>query len=237
MSNYLNKNKEYIDNNVNNIDVIFNDELSLKGEDLEAFLKTLPNVTEYGKGIASMNGITKHLKIPKSASSKPTARYQALIVNTANLLEPGEHWFLMGTDWGGANPLEGQSFYFDSYGRPLELIYQQAGTNIPRNLDLQKWQPINQSSYQSLGTNACGYYLFSVLHLMNQQNLSPQAIGRVLDTEYMNKKSSIFHRDHVIDVQTALSNDLSALKNAETLGSIYTPSAEWYKKLRSELYD
>lgn len=234
-------NKKYLLENANAIDALFNDELSLKGNDLRTFLKSLPNVTNYGLpvtgGIANMDGIPLHLSVSKHFSDKPESRYQVLIVNTSSLVEPGEHWFILGSDWGGKNPIVGDHFLFDSYGRTLGEIYEEADEKIPKNIALDKWNPINSSTYQSLGTNVCGYYCLDVLSLLNDENISIKHVGKMLDQKYLNKRHPIFRRSHLFNTETALRNDLLALKNAETLGSIYTPTDDWYKRLCNELYE
>lgn len=233
-------NKKYVMENANIIDVLFNEDISLKGNDLKEFLKIMPNVTNYGLpatgGIANMNGLPLHLAVNKHFSDKPQSRYQILCVNTSNLLEPGEHWFIVGSDWGGNDPIKGDHFMFDSYGRDLTELYLDSGEKIPKTMTPEKWKPINNSIYQSINTNVCGHYCLDIISLLNN-NYDLNQISLILDHKYMNKRHPIFNKLNLYNTESALSNDITTLKNAEILGSMYTPNADWYKKLRNELYE
>lgn len=230
-------NKQYFtdDSGYKDYQLVFDPKLQLGGDELAHFIAQLPNVGHYGfsKGVASIDMVPKHLKIIGKEKGNP--RYQALVVNTApsDSLR-GDHWFTLGSDYGQVPP---KHFYFDSYGYPLHKIYQDANVEMPSMME--KFDPINKSSYQSYGTNTCGHYQLSLLHLLNEahdKDYEPDDVGAELDFEYLNKRAPLLSQNPV-NIRVAIANDVAALKNGETLGRKYVPNADWYETLNNELYD
>ena len=130
--------------------------------------------------------LSKHVQGVYAADKIPKyIRRGGFIANTDKSSKPGKHWCAFFFDGNG------QSEFFDSYGKPPAYYNNAFATCLSNNSIVQLY---NSKTLQNNFSNVCGQYcLYFLIHRARGQNIKD-----IVETLYSRKHSDQYVYDYVL---------------------------------------
>ena len=122
---------------------------ALSGGQITAFVKKIPNIKNFFKGITTRD---KRLRPPRKVVKTPT-----IYIQNTGYINNGIHWVLF-----IFNPEA--TIFFDSYGRSPSELHLEASA-----VQAYKTVSYNPFRLQSDSSHVCGHYVLFVLYMLSKK--------------------------------------------------------------------